>query len=191
MRHSPTAALTGLLTGLLTGTVLLLVSVAGPTCELLACGEKFIVPPRGTRFSKAPLPRRDASILVYASDASGLSLLIARLPVAATLQKAGYRPTVVTTGPALSTALATGRWDLIVIDVGDVPLVSDANKQAATTTTAVLPVSYALSGDKWKAARQQYPAAVKASDKASAFVQMIDIALEKQRTSRPAANGRS
>ena len=174
----------------LTATLLLCVSAAGPTHELLACGEKFLVPSRGTRFSRAPLPRGDASILVYASDASGLARLIARLPVAATLQKAGYRPTVVTTGQQLSTALATGRWDLIVIDVGDVPLVSDANKQAATTT-AVLPVSYALSGDKWKAARQQYPAAVKASDKASAFVQMIDIALEKQRTSRPAANGRS
>ena len=173
----------------LTATLLLLVSVAGPTHELLACGEKFLVPSRGTRFSRAPLPRRDASILVYASDASGLSRLIARLPVAATLQKAGYRPTVVTTGQGLSTALATGGWDLIVIDVGDVPLVSNAGKQAATTV--VLPVSYALSGDKWKAARQQYPAAVKASDKAAAFVEMIDVALEKHRTSRPAANGRS
>ena len=173
----------------LTATLLLLASAAGPTHELLACGEKFLVPSRGTRFSRAPLPRRDASILVYASDASGLSRLIARLPVEATLQKAGYRPTVVTTGQGLSTALATGGWDLIVIDVGDVPLVSNAGKQAATT--AVLPVSYALSGDKWKAARQQYPAAVKAPDKGSAFVEMIDVALEKHRTSRPAASGRS
>ena len=136
-----------------------------------------IGPALGAR-QDAPLPRRDASILVYASDASGLSRLIARLPVAATLQKAGYRPTVVTTGQGLSTALATGGWDLIVIDVGDVPLVSNAGKQA--TTTAVLPVSYALSGDKWKA-----------PDKGSAFVEMIDVALEKHRTSRPAANGRS
>jgi hypothetical protein len=180
MRHAPTAVLTGAL--------LLLFSAAGPTYELLACGEKYIVPSRGTRFSRAPLPRRDASILVYASDASGLSRLNARLPVEATLQKAGYRPTVVSTSQQLSTALATGRWDLIVIDVGDVQLVSNVSQVA---TTAVLPVSYALSNDKWKAARQQYPAAVKAPGKASAFVEMIDIALEKHRATRPAAGGRS
>jgi hypothetical protein len=173
----------------LTATVLLCVCAAGPTADLLACGEKFLVPTRGTRFARAPLPRQDASILVYASDTSGLSRLMARLPVAATLEKAGYRATVATTRQDLSSALASRQWDLIVIDVGDAPLVSDAGRAPAGTT--VLPVSYALSGEGWKAARKQNPAAVKAPGKSAAFVEMIDAALEKHRASRPAAGGRS
>jgi len=173
----------------LNAAVLLCVCAAGPTADLLACGEKFLVPTRGTRFTRAPLPRQDASILVYGSATSGLSRLMATLPVAATLEKAGYRPTIASSRQDLSSALANRQWDLIVIDVGDARLVSEAARILAATT--VLPVSYGLSGDSWKAARKQNPAAVKAPGKAAAFVEMIDTALERHRANRPAAGGRS
>ena len=170
MRHSLTAA------------VLVMSCAAGATADLLACGDKFLVPARGTRFSTASLARHDASVLLYASDASDLFRTLNRLSIPATLQKAGYRPTVARNSADFTNALAQGSWDLVVVDPSDPPPVSDPASSASGP--AILAVNHTLAGDQLKLARQQYPALVKAPRNSGAFLEMIDTALEKHRAKR-------
>jgi hypothetical protein len=165
----------------LTAAVLALLCAAGLAPELLACGDKFLVPARAARFNK-PAPPRDASILLYVNDASELFRTMNRLSVEATLQKAGYRPTVVRTNPELTNALSQRMFDLVVLDATDASRVDDSRR--VSVGRAVLPVAYTVNGDQWKLAREQYPAAVKGPKNAGAFVEMIDAALDKHRAVR-------
>jgi hypothetical protein len=165
MRHLLTAAL-------------VIVGAAGPTADLLACGDKYLVPARGLTFRA----RQDAAILLYGTDASQLLRSINELSIPATLQKAGYRPTVVRTGTDFTSALSKGGWDLVVVDPTDRPPLADQVRKASGP--AVLAVNYTLSGDLLKLARQDYTALVKAPKNSGAFLEMIDSAVEKHRTTK-------
>ena len=63
--------------------------------ELLACGNKFLVPSRGTRFGKVAIDRQEAAILVYATPASGVARAMGDIPVETVLVQAGYMPSAV------------------------------------------------------------------------------------------------
>ena len=164
----------------LTAAALVILCGAGSAPDLLACGDKYIVPIRGTRFDRPSLPR-DASILLFASDASDLSRVINKLSLATTFQKAGYRLTMVRSDADFTSALARGSWDLVLVDTADRPRIGDRGRDASGP--AVLPVSYA-GGDQLKLARQDYPALVKAPKNSRAFLDMIDTALEKHRSTQ-------
>ena len=71
---------------------LLVLTGAGPASDLLACGDKFLVISRGTRYQRAAF-RRPANILIYANATSTLTQSLGNVPVAATLSKVGYRTT--------------------------------------------------------------------------------------------------
>ena len=80
----------------LVAAAVLLLGAVGVTEPLLACGEKFLMRNRGTRFQRAAPARAPASILVYANPALNLPKALANVPFDATLRKAGYQPTTVT-----------------------------------------------------------------------------------------------
>src|SRR4030095_6994213 len=84
---------------------LALLTVANSSGVLLACGDKFLVANRGTRFQRAAAPREPAAILIYTNPESQL---LAGAPVDATLRKAGYRPTTVETSDEFEKALNRG-----------------------------------------------------------------------------------
>ena len=164
----------------LIAAVLVILCAAASASDLLACGDKYFVPTRDIRFNKPSFARQDVAVLVYASNMSELSRVMNKQGVEATLQKAGYPLTVVRTDPELTTALARRNWDLVVVDAAEVTRVDSSRKSGA----AVLPVNSTLSGEQQKLARQQYPALVKAPKNAGAFLEMIDAAVERQRTAR-------
>jgi hypothetical protein len=104
---------------------MLLASVAACAgTDLLACGDKFLVVSRGTRFERAPSARNNVGVLLYANPASDVPGAIASLSVEATLRKAGYRPFSVSTIEEFDKALRTARWDLVVVDLADAPVAS-------------------------------------------------------------------
>ena len=84
--------------------------------DLLACGDKFLVVSRGTRFERAPSARQHVGILLYANPASAVTKAIASLSVEATLRKAGYRPLLVSSLDEFDKALRSGGWELVVVD---------------------------------------------------------------------------
>ena len=86
--------------------------------ELAACGDKFLVVGRGTRFQR-PKNARAASVLIYSSPSSGLPAALRSLPVDSVLRQAGHRSTSVETPDQLSSALASGRFDVVLAASSD------------------------------------------------------------------------
>jgi hypothetical protein len=92
-------------------SVLILTAVIG--VDLLACGEKFLVGGRGTRYQR-PKNARAASVLIYAQPASELADTIKKAKVESLLKLEGHRATKVQSLDELSTIVSTGRFDVIL-----------------------------------------------------------------------------
>jgi hypothetical protein len=81
--------------------------------DLLACGDKFLVAGRGTRYQR-PKNARAASVLIYANPSSGLPAALKNVKVESVLKHEGHRSTTVETFDQLSAILAGGRFDVVV-----------------------------------------------------------------------------
>ena len=152
---------------------LALVAFAGAG-DLLACGDKFFAISRGTRFQH-PSARQSARILIYANTASGFSKALANVPLDATLQKAGYEPTTVTSEGDLTKALALGGWDLLIADVADARAVSARRRLEASPV--VLPVVYNGTKTDVKQAKAEFKCVLAMPTKRQVFLDAIDEAL--------------
>ena len=80
---------------------------------LFACGDKFLVAGRGTRYQR-PAKARAASVLIYAHPASELSSALVTAKLEPALRKQGHRFTTVSTFEQLSNVIASGRFDVII-----------------------------------------------------------------------------
>lgn len=152
-------------------TVLLLAMI-GAGEPLFACGEKFRMASRPTRF-RPPVARAAASILIYANPA--LSKALTGVPVDQTLRKAGYKPTSVTSPKEFQAALDRGGWDLVLIDIGDSP--AAIARSPVANAPVVVPVIFNASKAELAAAKRQHPHAVKGPIKSQSLVDAIDDAL--------------
>jgi hypothetical protein len=142
---------------------------------LLACGDKFLLPSRGTRFQQAPVDRISASILLYANPASPLPAALTKLSVDAALRKVGYRPTFVSSLDALERALSGGAWDVIVVDLADGAPVR--GRVQGRVAPVLLAVAHNPTGEQFAQARKDYPRVLKSPSRSQAFVEAIDDAL--------------
>jgi hypothetical protein len=91
--------------------------------DLLACGEKFLVAGRGTRYHR-PKTFRAASILMYANPSTGLEAALQKLPVESVLKREGHQFTMVSTPEQLSAILASSRFDVVLASAGDAKIVA-------------------------------------------------------------------
>ena len=151
---------------------------AGVSVELSACGNKFLVASRGTRFGKAPMARAEASILVYANPTSSLSNVFGELPVEKILVEAGYQPTLVTEAHEIERALEQGQWDLVLADLADS---ADLRGQLeGADAPMVVPVLYEPTRTVMAQAKKDYARVVKAPIKSQRFLRTIDDAVALQ-----------
>jgi len=97
---------------ILCGGVLFVLSVSAAP-DLLACGDKFLVGGRGTRYQR-PKNARAASVLLYANPASGLPTALGKMPVESVLKQQGHRLTTAESLEQLSALLTGGRFDVIL-----------------------------------------------------------------------------
>jgi len=148
--------------------------------SLLACGEKFLMRSRGTRFQRPAPVRTAASILVYLNPALNLPKALANVPVDTTLNKVGYRSTTVTAQDEFARALDRGGWDLVVVDVADTAAVTTRGQSADAIN--VLPVAFNPTRDQLAAARKQYGRILKGPVKSQAFLEAVDDALAETPT---------
>lgn len=158
----------------MTGVVLSL-CVLGQAADLAACGDKFLVASRGTRFQRAGLVRRPASVLVYAAPSSRMSGMVSQLGVAEALSKVGYRPTIVTDAGEMARQLRDGRWDLVLLDLADAAAL--ASTGGPTPAPAVVTVAYDATGDAIARARRTYEGVIKKPGRSRAVVDAVDDAL--------------
>ena len=89
---------------------LLLASISAQ--DLIACGDKFLVSGRGTRYQR-PKTARAASVLIYAAPSAELTAL-GNMHLEPLLKQQGHRPTTVQTFEQLSNVIATGRFDVVI-----------------------------------------------------------------------------
>jgi hypothetical protein len=81
--------------------------------DMLACGDKFLIAGRGTRYQH-PKNARAASVLIYADPASAVAAALKKAKVESLLKLEGHRATKVQTLQELSTIVASGRYDVIL-----------------------------------------------------------------------------
>ena len=166
---------------------LLVLAIAGTSDTLLACGEKFLMGSRSTRFQRPARVRQPAAILIYANPALNLPRALANVLFEATLRKAGYRPTVVTSTEAFKSALGQGGWDLVLADLSDGQALSSRMRSA--NSPIVLPVMYNPTGSELAAAKKQHPRILKAPTKNQSFLDAIDDALAQRSAVHEKAGG--
>src|SRR5215471_15299762 len=108
------------------------------TNPILACGDKFLISSRGTRYQKAPIKREPHAILIWANPGSESAKALTDVPVDETLRKVGYRPTIVATPAEFDSALNRGGWDLVIVAFADAEAVS---KRLEINSPILLPVA--------------------------------------------------
>jgi hypothetical protein len=86
-----------------------------------ACGDKFLVAARGTRFQRGPEPGRGYAVLVYAPQTSPLGERSRKEADSKALARAGYRPVDVESATDLSSRLAEATPGLVVASSTDAP----------------------------------------------------------------------
>jgi hypothetical protein len=145
--------------------------VAGAPSPGRACGDKFLVPSRGTRF-RARIDRESATVLLYARPGSPLDETLRVRSVADGLRKAGYRPTRVSAPDGLVKAIDAGPWDVVVAELGDVTGLVAA--LSSTAAPLALPVVYDATRAALDGARQQYRRVLKEPGRSQAFLDAID-----------------
>ena len=102
---------------ILVAASLTIVAAAGGA-DLLACGDKFLVVGRGTRYQR-PKDARPASVLIYARPSSSLATTWKNPNVESTLKREGHRLTTAETSEQLSAILSSGRFDVVLTDGAD------------------------------------------------------------------------
>ena len=115
------------------GVVLVLLAV-GITGDLIACGDKFLVAGRGTRYQR-PKTARAASILIYADPASAVAASLKKEKVESVLKLEGHRATRVQSLEELSAVVSSGRYDVILTatsDSANVQRLLQTSRDAAT-----------------------------------------------------------
>jgi hypothetical protein len=139
--------------------------------ELLACGDKFLVASRGTRYQRAGQARETASILIYLPPSSTLPKAFARVSEDVT-RKAGYRLINVSNTSELEQALRQGGWDLLLTDLADMQTIR--GRVTGTTAPLVVPVAYQVTGTELALAKKEYQRVLKGPIKTYAFLSAID-----------------
>ncbi len=84
------------------------------SADLLACGDKFLVAGRGTRYQR-PKTARAANVLIYDNTASGLPAALEKVPVDNLLKREGHSTTRVATLDQLAALVAGGRFDVVLV----------------------------------------------------------------------------
>jgi hypothetical protein len=165
-------------------TALLTITALGTWSDVQACGDKFLVPTRGTRFQRPPSQREPAAILVYANSAV-VPASVSNAALDSLLRKAGYRPTSVNNVADFDKALGQGKWDLVLVDLADGPSVS--SRLQGDSAPVLLPVAQNLSSSQLTEARKHYTRVVALPAKSRALIDVVDDALAERRESQAKA----
>jgi hypothetical protein len=141
--------------------------------DLLACGDKFLVAGRGTRYQR-PKNARSADVVIYADPASGFPTTVGSVPVESVLKREGHRLTTVGTLEQLATILAGGRFDVVVAAAS---VVSAVERLLGATPDAPAVVALCVKPARPAPAGDTPPCAVKAPVRERSLLEAIDKAV--------------
>jgi len=143
--------------------------------DLFACGDKFLVAGRGTRYQR-PKNARAASVLIYANPSSGFPAALGKVPVDSVLKREGHRSTTVETLDQLAAILAGGRFDVVLAASS---VVAAVESLLGSTPEAPVVVAFCVKpGGQVPDASSKAPC-VKAPPKEGSLLEAIDKAVLK------------
>lgn len=157
-------------------TTLLIAIHLGMTVH--ACGDKFLVPSRGSGSHTPVFAPKHAALLIFGSS-SQYGKDFAKTSVNEVLTDAGLRPVVVTTRAEFDKLLRGSKWDAVLVDLADAPALST---QLAGTPNApvVVPMTVDAPDSRVKEARKVYPVVLRFPSRSAAFLSALDRAFEKR-----------
>lgn len=176
-----------MLNRILTATVLVC-AVCSPGASLLACGDKYFVPSRGTSFQGRLVDRAAARILIYAAPGSPLDATLTALSLEDKLRRAGYQPVYATSASSFDSELRRGEWDVIVVDLAEGAAL--LARIPAGQAPGVLPVAKKGTPKEGVAdAKQQFAQVLQAPGKDWAFIEAVDrTVVARAKAARKATN---
>jgi hypothetical protein len=157
--------------------------------DLLACGDKYLVLGRGTRFQRGARAHVPAAILVYANPASALPKAFSNLPVESVLHKAGHRSTSVASINELDRAMRQGKFDLVLADIADSDAIK-AHLSQGIDGPVLVPVIYNPTGEELKEAKKHYACILRSPTRDDSFLDVIDEAVAMRAKARSKSTDR-
>lgn len=128
--------------------VTIAVAVASARADVHACGDKYLRVGRSARFRHYASVHPSA-ILVYAPQWTGIG------EFEAMLKRAGHTPMTITTEGALSQALTTAKYQVVITSYAHEATIREA-LHATSSTAALLPVLYKPAKREEAAAKAAY-----------------------------------
>jgi hypothetical protein len=155
---------------LLVATAILVGTLALGQGVAFGCGDKFVLVGAASRVNRSKFPSR---VLVFMNPASRVPAAEKEFHVEATLTAAGHKAKVVESEAEVEKALASGKYDLVLADVVDVP---DLRKQCGMSPSkpAVLPLLYKPTTAEISAAEKEANCLVRPSNKSADLLTVID-----------------
>lgn len=141
-----------------------------------ACGDKLMLLVGTARFRQVYGSSHPASILAYTHADSAVANVIQALERQPDLQRAGHKFFVVKDSAELEQALKTGRYDVLLVDIGDAQQLMQRARSAPSRPT-ILPV-ISKSNHAEAAAGKTFHSVLKAPDSSRHYLSAIDDALE-------------
>lgn len=155
---------------------LVLGALLAPT-SLLACGDKFLVVGRGTRFEARPAAGRAPSVLVYAPPASPLLAALRGIPLERALRRAGWAPAYAATQRELEGFLGEGGADVVLAAEEDARLI---HARAGASGPTVVPVLVDAAPSALAAARREWGVVLATPVSRSRLVDAVDEAVGRR-----------
>jgi hypothetical protein len=142
--------------------------------DLLACGDKFLVAGRGTRYQR-PKTARAANVLIYDNAASGLPAALEKVPVDTLLKREGHSATRVETLDQLAALVAGGRFDVVLVANS---VATAVQKLIGSAADAPVMVAFCIKpGAEVAKTDEQAPCTIKAPPKERSLLEAIDKAV--------------
>jgi len=141
------------------------------------CGDKFVLVGRGVRVARSPYP---SSILIFMNPSSRVPAAEKEFHVEATLRAAGHKPVVAESDAEVRKALASGKYDLVLVDVADAPALRKEASEASSKPV-VLPLLYKPTPEELSAAEKEANCMVRPSAKSRDLLVVVDETLKGRR----------
>ena len=169
---------------LIAGAVFLSILVSASSPELKACGDKFLFVGRVLKYQQTIATSTPGSILLYTNPTSKLPAAIQEMKLDTLLSLAGHRVEAIADAGALTRALSTGRYDLLLVDAADA---AHADQwKAVATGLVVVPVLYHPSKPEQVAAEHSYKRILTAPGKATETLSLVSDVMKRRPKARTA-----
>ena len=141
-----------------------------------ACGDKLLALGTGMRFVQQ-LAAHPGSLLLYARPGSASAPILLNPKFQDALTDVGHKVTIVTTEKELKSAMASGSFDILVVDQADAESLS---KEFASDSTAPFVLPVVCNGTRAQAsqAAREFGCALRAPDRKGRYLGTVDRAMK-------------